>query len=188
MSISAIIPASGLSKRMGSPKCLLEIKGKSILAWQIDTLEEAGVDEVIVVSHLKLGSLIGSKATLIDSKGKPQEMIESIRMGIEKKTKDNSLLILPSDFYLHNVALIRALIKEHQNHSDKIIIPLYQDKKGHPIIIPVSYQHEILHNTFDQGLKSFIYQNEDKVRFLEWDNDEIWNEFNTLEEFEKVKG
>ena len=56
--MQAIILCGGLATRLGEttktvPKVLLEIAGKTVLAWQIRLLKEAGVTEVVLASgHL----------------------------------------------------------------------------------------------------------------------------------------
>jgi NDP-sugar pyrophosphorylase family protein len=56
--MQAIILCGGLSTRLGDmtktvPKILLDIRGRTVLDWQLDFLKEAGVDEVVLASgHL----------------------------------------------------------------------------------------------------------------------------------------
>jgi molybdenum cofactor cytidylyltransferase len=47
--ISAVIPAAGLSQRMGTPKLLLPLAGKTIIEHVVDHVAAARVDEIIVV-------------------------------------------------------------------------------------------------------------------------------------------
>ena len=47
--LSAIIPAAGMSVRMGQNKLLLTFKGKPLIAHAVDTLLASAVDEVVVV-------------------------------------------------------------------------------------------------------------------------------------------
>ena len=54
-SMRAIILAAGRGSRMGTatsdkPKCLLEIKGKSLIQYQIEALEAAGVNKIALVT------------------------------------------------------------------------------------------------------------------------------------------
>lgn len=54
----AIILAAGQGKRLlplteSRPKCLLELSGKSLLAWQLSRLEAAGVEETVVVTGFR---------------------------------------------------------------------------------------------------------------------------------------
>jgi choline kinase len=63
--MKAIILAAGRGSRMAAltderPKCLVELKGRTLLDWQRDTLAEAGVDEIAIVTgyrHELLSSL-----------------------------------------------------------------------------------------------------------------------------------
>ena len=54
----AIILAAGQGKRLlplteSRPKCLLELSGRSLLAWQLLRLEAAGVEEAVVVTGFR---------------------------------------------------------------------------------------------------------------------------------------
>ena len=56
--IKAIIIAAGMSSRLveltdDKPKCMLEIKGKTILQRQIETFNQCGIDEIIVIRGYK---------------------------------------------------------------------------------------------------------------------------------------
>jgi N-acetyl-alpha-D-muramate 1-phosphate uridylyltransferase len=60
--MKAMILAAGRGERMRPlsdtiPKCLLEVRGKSLVAWLIEALARAGVRE-IVINHAHLGHLI----------------------------------------------------------------------------------------------------------------------------------
>jgi len=56
--MNAIIVCGGLSTRLGEitksiPKILLEIKGRSVLDWQLEKLKKAGINEVVLAAgHL----------------------------------------------------------------------------------------------------------------------------------------
>jgi choline kinase len=54
----AIILSAGKGSRLlpltaDRPKCLIELSGKSLLEWQLDALQAAGVDEAVVVSGFR---------------------------------------------------------------------------------------------------------------------------------------
>lgn len=60
----AIILAAGRGSRMGGltddrPKCLLALKGKPLLDWQIDSLRAADIDEIGIVTGYKREMLAG---------------------------------------------------------------------------------------------------------------------------------
>lgn len=56
--VKAIIIAAGMSSRLAEltddkPKCMLEIRGKTILQRQIETFNQCGIDEIIVIRGYK---------------------------------------------------------------------------------------------------------------------------------------
>jgi len=62
--LRAIILAAGRGKRMKSstrtmPKCLLEVRGKRLLDWQLSALRGAGIDDVAIVTGYRREMLSG---------------------------------------------------------------------------------------------------------------------------------
>ena len=60
--MKAMILAAGRGERMrplsdGVPKCLLEVRGRPLIAWLIGALARSGIRE-IVINHAHLGHLI----------------------------------------------------------------------------------------------------------------------------------
>jgi choline kinase len=60
----AIILAAGRGRRMKHltderPKCLVELRGKALLDWQLEGLQEAGISEIAIVTGYKREMLAG---------------------------------------------------------------------------------------------------------------------------------
>lgn len=60
--VKAIILSAGQGRRLlplteNSPKCLLPVAGKPVLAWQIDALSAAGIGEIIIVAGFQVGQI-----------------------------------------------------------------------------------------------------------------------------------
>ncbi|MCS7269454.1 MAG: NTP transferase domain-containing protein, partial [Gemmataceae bacterium] len=49
MSVVAVVPAAGQSRRMGRPKLLLPWKGSTVVETVVHTVRQGGVDRVLVV-------------------------------------------------------------------------------------------------------------------------------------------
>jgi choline kinase len=65
----AIILAAGQGKRLlplteSRPKCLVELSGRSLLAWQLTRLQSAGVDEAVVVTGFRADAVEAEVARL----------------------------------------------------------------------------------------------------------------------------
>lgn len=62
--MKAIILAAGRGSRMENltderPKCLVELKGKALLDWQLESIRAAGIDEIAIVTGYKRELLAG---------------------------------------------------------------------------------------------------------------------------------
>ena len=65
----AIILAAGQGKRLlplteARPKCLIELSGKSLLAWQLARLQTAGVEEAVIVTGFRADAVEAEIARL----------------------------------------------------------------------------------------------------------------------------
>ena len=65
----AIILAAGQGKRLlplteARPKCLIELSGKSLLAWQLQRLQAAGVEETVIVTGFRADAVEAEVARL----------------------------------------------------------------------------------------------------------------------------
>ncbi|MBF0179869.1 MAG: phosphocholine cytidylyltransferase family protein [Magnetococcales bacterium] len=64
----AVILAAGRGSRMGSltgerPKCLVELRGRPLLEWQLAALNEAGIGAIALVTGYRREMLVGRVAT-----------------------------------------------------------------------------------------------------------------------------
>ena len=65
--ITSILLAAGISSRMGSIKALLPWENKTLIEWQIEKIQESGIQEIIVV--------LGSNAEKIKNKSSNNAVI-----------------------------------------------------------------------------------------------------------------
>ncbi|MFQ5823932.1 MAG: NTP transferase domain-containing protein [bacterium] len=166
--ISAIILAAGASTRMGKPKALVKFKEKTFLETVIDNFQKAGIEKIIVVlghaveeiaTKLKLPSdlyVLNEKYTL--------GQFSSFQTGVKYLEPDiaGTFLALVDQPQIGETVLTK-LLNAFVGNSNKIIIPTYQGKRGHPPIFPKTLFHEILSSSSSQTAADLIRKNQDKV-------------------------
>jgi D-glycero-alpha-D-manno-heptose 1-phosphate guanylyltransferase len=89
--MNAIIVCGGLSTRLGEitksiPKVLLEIKGKTVLDWQLEKIKELGINHVVLAA----GHLAGVLKEIVGTQRNGMEIIYAIepeRLGTGGATK-----------------------------------------------------------------------------------------------------
>ena len=142
----ALILAAGKGTRMKTliPKCAFPILKKPMIEYQIEALERANVDEIIVVVGYKkevFEDLLGSRVTYAYQ----DEMLGTGHAVMQAKSylegKDGQTIILPGDMPLVSAPLIDKLFKaHHEMGSDLTVVSMKQpNPKGYGRIFRDDY-------------------------------------------------
>jgi len=134
---AAVIPAAGLSSRMGAFKPLLALNGKPMIDHVIDTFEAAGAAPIVLVTghraeelrnHLK-----NRKVTIVFNENyAATHMMDSIKIGLAAlKDGYEGVFITPGDVPLFSVETLDALIKS----GLPAVRPVWQGSGGHPVFL-----------------------------------------------------
>ena len=112
--LKAIILAAGRGSRMKSltdecPKCLVTLRGKSLLDWQLKALMEAGITEIAVVTGYKRELLVGSGLKEFhNSRWAETNMVSSLSCAAEWLKTDTCVVSYSDIFYY--ASAVTALI------------------------------------------------------------------------------
>lgn len=138
MKLAAIVPAAGLSLRMGREKVLLRAGGTSILERVLSTLAAAGVGERIVVLRpdvpgaAEAARRVGARVVWNERPG--EEMLLSIRLGIAGLAPDvDAFYVWPAD---HPAVLPGTLeVLSRSAARENVVLPVHQGRRGHPALV-----------------------------------------------------
>jgi len=146
--ISGLVLAAGESRRMGSPKPLKKIAGKTFLWYIINQLKLAQIRDVVVV--------LGSKAENIQSNCgvAPVRFVvnhnyhlgqfSSLQTGIRSlDDKSEGALVCLVDQPHIKADWIQKLIAIYEQTNQSIIVPVHQGRRGHPVFYSSSLFAEI---------------------------------------------
>lgn len=187
----AVLLAAGESSRMGQLKALLAWRGTSLLAHQLNSLREAGVQRIVVVlGHRaeQLQPLLEGRegVTPVVNPDYRQGKTTSIKAALEALEPESTavLLILNVD-QPRSAETIRFLLQEHRSASHLITIPTYLGKGGHPIILDLSLLQEL--RSIDeetQGIRAVVQRHQDSTQRVEVPYPEVLWDLNTPEEYQ----
>lgn len=176
LSIYAIIPAAGRSRRMGNAKQLLDIDGRPMLNVVLDSLVAADVFGVMLVTHRMitdaLKTSIGDKINIVYNEDESSEMIDSIRMGLHAwrdrcpVDENDGFLICPADQPGISTADFNTCISAFRATPDRIVIASRDRQKGHPIIFPASLAAFVESSACDEGLNALPRGIPERVRLI----------------------
>ncbi|TQO59275.1 molybdenum cofactor cytidylyltransferase [Paraclostridium bifermentans] len=165
--ISAIVMASGFSRRMGENKLLMDFNGKTIIENTFEVLKKCDFKEVIVVSQyeevLKIANKYQFKFVLNDNAQIGQS--ESIKLGIRNSGKCDGYMFFVGDQPLINNDDLKELINEFERKKEYIVIPRYDNKTGNPVIFPACLKNNLLRLKNDEKGKKVINEY-DKIKYV----------------------
>jgi len=190
--ITGIVLAAGDSSRMGKPKAILPVENTIFLEKICTNLKKAGVGEIVVVlgSHAreieKIWVKDGEKAVI---NKKPEDgQLSSLKVGVDEvKAKDglNSIIICLVDLPQVAVKTYIDLIDFWKEHECSIVVPRYNGKGGHPVIIDRKFLNSIRIAPLDEGLHWVMRRHHDSIFKLDVNDPGVVRDVDTMEDYEK---
>ena len=167
--IWAIVLAAGESKRMGQPKMLLPFRSKTILETVIDTLLETSIGGIIVVLGAESATLSARLESypvkIVRNTAYRSGMLSSVQVGFSALPEGVSAALLAlGDQPAISSGVIRQLLALHRRLPESILIPVYQGRRGHPVLIPSGYHHEISMLSPNIGLRELMRRHPEAIR------------------------
>ncbi|MFP6583429.1 MAG: nucleotidyltransferase family protein [Candidatus Hydrogenedentota bacterium] len=177
MANSALVLAAGDSSRMGRHKILLPFNGMTLIEHIVNQLTEAGVSEVVVVVGKGAPSvreaLAETSAVIAENVHYQNGMLSSVRVGLAALSDESQrVAVCLGDQPAIRCALVRALFEQAAAQPGKIIVPVYEGRRGHPLLIPRCHWSSVLERYEDLGLRGLLQEHASSV--LEWLVDDAW--------------
>lgn len=172
----AVIPAAGLSRRMGQPKLLIEINGQTVIARLLTALRAAGVDQIVLVGRCHDWALWDAVDTASVFSVRPPVDPPDMRASVEHAlhairetfapSDDDCWLLIPADHPVLDPQVIREVINTWQTSPTQIVIPTHHGERGHPTALPWRVAADVFAMPADRGLNWLIRSMPEQVR--EW--------------------
>ena len=169
--ICAMVLAAGRSRRMGTQKLLLPWGNTSVIGHIIDELSASQLTDIVVVTgHYKdevERALSGRTMSFVHNDRYRQGMLSSVRCGLTVLPQACSavLVVLGDQPRLAHV-LIDKMVAAFAETDKRILVPTYQGKRGHPLLLSTDFISEIRTDFDDTGLRGLLYRHPEEV--LEW--------------------
>ena len=192
-SIGAVILAAGMSSRMGEPKQLLRLRGKTLLEQVLDNARRAAVNEIVVV----LGAVAEdiqqqvdlSKIKVVTNRSYQQGMGTSLSAGLAAldPTVKAALILLGDQPFVRPATLDRICDEYRRSHA-QIVIPHYNGFRGNPVLLDRSVFPEVLALSGDVGCRAIFGKHLEGIVKLPVDDVGILVDIDSKADFEKLQG
>ncbi|TNJ48389.1 NTP transferase domain-containing protein [Phaeobacter sp. B1627] len=172
-SVATILLAAGQSLRMGARnKLLLPISGIPMIRHMVLCYRAASDGEVLVVTGHEAGAIeeaiAGTHARPLFNPDYAQGQQSSVICGLTNAAEAEAILIGLGDQPLLTPTDLRDLISAHRAAGgDKISIPMKEDQRGNPIVVPATLRARLLADPKGPGCKRFTRTQAEHVQPLQ---------------------
>jgi molybdenum cofactor cytidylyltransferase len=191
--VVAILLAAGQSKRMGAFKPLLPFGETTVIGSCILNLRTGGVDNIVAVlghradeirESLKDLTALSSLHLRFALNPEPEsEMSASIACGVrELPSVAKAVLIALTDQPAIPAEIIKTVIDQWRSGA-KLIIPEFQGRGGHPVLVDLSLRAELITLDPDRGLRSIFDKHRNQVRRVSVSSPFIARDMDTWEDY-----
>lgn len=172
--IGAIVLAAGESRRMGFPKALLPYpqpdgSETTFLARLLDVMNRSRAEPIVVVLGHE-GDRIrkalsptswGSAQPVLNERYR-EGMLTSILAGLEvvEKSPAEGCLVLPVDHPDVSPEIVNLLIGRYEQTPRPILLPVYQGRRGHPVLFSRAVFDEIRRAPDSVGARQVVWDHQ----------------------------
>ncbi len=170
--IWAVVLAAGESRRMGTQKLLLHYGGTTVVESVVRAALDSSVDETMVVlgadrEAVRL-ALKSYPVTFAVNEDYQRGMLSSIQTGFTSLPPGAQAAVLLLGDQPDVLPLtIDELVVAYRQRRRGISLPVYGERRGHPILIDTGYRPEILGLDPDVGLRQLARDHPEDVVAVE---------------------
>jgi molybdenum cofactor cytidylyltransferase len=175
-----IITAAGMSTRQKRNKLLIRACHETIIEKTINNFLNIGLDIFVVVGHEKnkvkpiLEHRFGNDIEIVDNDNYKTGIASSIQAGIlAVGDKYEYYGFCNGDKPFIKTISVEKMIKYIDSKKPKILVPLFQDKIGHPTFFKSEYSKYFMNLSSDVGGIDIINKHPKLVTYLPIDDDGI---------------
>ena len=171
-SIAGVILAAGMSKRMGSTKQLVKLKGRCLLQWVVNAAVESDLEKIyLVVGHQSERILRNlphlcqtPKIKILYNADFEKGMSSSVRCGLSAAQQGyENVMFLLGDQPFISPKVINQLLREYKKSDKHICLPVFQGQKGNPVIFGSLFFKQLLTVEGDMGGRQILRDNPEQI-------------------------
>ena len=189
--IWAIILAAGASTRMNRQKLLLPFNGKTIIETVVENVARSVSSNILVVlgSHREQirKQIVNYNVKFCVNENYLDGMLSSVICGFRTLPEEaKAALIFLADQPQIPSPVTDLVIETWQKSGKGIVIPTFNGRRGHPVLIETRYKTEIEKLDPEKGLRVLAEKFKNDVYEVECNIPEILRDIDTPEEYQNA--
>lgn len=193
----AVLPAAGVSRRMGRPKLLLPFQGRPVVAGVTEALRQAGAEPIVLVTSAERTDVqdwaraAGLRVAI--NPAPERGMLSTVQAGIaalgggdELARRGEVLLVAPADLPVLQAATVTELLRRQAAAGAPLAVPVIAGRRGHPLAIASELIPEIATLDLDVGLRQLLDRHAAEVLEVEVADPGAVEDVDTPRDYERL--
>ena len=189
--IAAVILAAGESKRMGQPKMLLPWGDTTVLGRVISAYQEAGVENIIVVTGAVREQVTAiarqyAVSIVFNEQYTSGEMLSSLQCGLRAAMNGaaEAALIGLGDQPQVQARCVKVVCETFGGRRANLIVPSFERRRGHPWLVGRPLWNELLGLRAPQSPRDLLNRHADEIQYVEVDTPSILADLDTPQDYQ----
>ena len=166
--LAAVILSGGSSHRMGSPKALVPYQGRPFLEHLLEVTKQPkiGVRRVVLGAHAEpIAKAIQLSADeIVINADWEKGQLSSIQAALRSLPPGTDGMVLCLiDHPLVSAELVGDLTARFYSTNTLIVLPVYEGRRGHPVIFSSALYDELLHAPLETGARAVVWAHASEV-------------------------
>ena len=190
--IAGLILAAGESSRMGTDKATLAYRGRTFLEAIVQTLGEADIERIVVVlghhaEEIQRQIEIGAAQVVINPDYRSGQT-SSLQVGLRSLIADDleAILLCLVDHPAICAETVRRIVATFRQCGTPVVIPTYQGRRGHPVLLGRQVFHELLQLASGAGADSVVRRYRPATQFVEVEDEGIIKDVDDTESYQRL--
>jgi molybdenum cofactor cytidylyltransferase len=194
--VIAVVPAAGLSTRMGRPKLALPLGDRTILEHVVTALRASAYQVVVVVGPrvpelVPLAKASGAQVCLLTEQ--TPDMRATVERGLQwvedhfRPRPTDAWLLAPADHPTLEPSVVRELCDSYRHDPTRsILIPVFGGRRGHPTLVAWRHVEGIRALAPDRGINAYFREHASEVREVEVTSAGVLCDLDTPEDYARL--
>lgn len=191
--LAAVILSGGASRRMGSPKALVSFEGRPFLEHLLEVVQHPRIG----VRRVVLGADAGPIAQAIHltpdevvvNPDWEQGQLSSIHAAMDSlPAGTDGMMLCLVDHPLVSASLVHELTELFYSTRAPVVVPVYEGKRGHPVIFSASVYQELRQAPLEKGARAVVWAHNEEIAVLRTNEEGCVLNLNDPDTLKKARG